>query len=165
MGQVMNNLPLQPLVWKDSDICSHIKESARSPLHGYFVSQTSDNDEVSAGYYENGGKTTRYATGFATIDEAKAWAWNHYNEKMRPYVKPMPTWIDASERLPEKHTYVLVMYHAHFDDEEIKEFDFCVARFGVSKFDVRDQHFYTRRKTKVTHWMPIPKLPSEADND
>ena len=84
----MNNLPLQPLVWKDGDICSHIKASARSPLHGYFVSQTSDNDEVSAGYYENGGKTTRYATGFATIDEAKQWAWNHYNEKMQPYVKP-----------------------------------------------------------------------------
>ena len=87
----MNNLPLQPLVWNDSDICSHIKASARSPLHGYFVSQTSGTDEVSAVYYENGGKTTRYATGFATIDEAKQWAWNHYNEKMQPYVKPMLT--------------------------------------------------------------------------
>lgn len=79
---------LTALVWKDGDICSHIKASAKSPLHGYFVSQTSDNDEVSAGYYENGGRSTKYATGFATIDDAKEWCWNHYNEKMQPYVKP-----------------------------------------------------------------------------
>ena len=93
---------LKELVWKNGDTCSHIKVSAKSPLHGYFVSQASGNDEISVGYYENSGKATRYATGFATIDEAKQWAWNHYNEKMQPYVKPAPTWIDVNERLPER---------------------------------------------------------------
>lgn len=69
------------------------------------------------------------------------------------------TWIDVNERLPEQLSdSVLVRYHAHFDDEEITEFDVCVAHFGINRFSVRDQCFYTRRKVKVTHWMPLTAL-------
>ena len=144
----MNNLPLQPLVWKDGDICSHIKASARSPLHGYFVSQTSDGDEVSAGYYENGGKTTRYATGFATIDEAKQWAWNHYNEKMQPYVKPMPTWIDASEQLPQ----------VDVDTQFICAYDSVIDTFSKVAWFNADIGKFDYQHDDVLAWMPIPEF-------
>ena len=162
----MNNLPLQPLFWdwsygdggKTSAVCR-----AKSLSHEYIVRleqcgycyvdyRKFDNDEDSDNRKDEPPE-------FNSVKEAQYWVDNtHYPHTMQPYVKPTPTWIDASKQLPDKHTYVLVMYHAHFDDEEVKEFDFCVARFGVSKFDVRDQHFYTRRKTKVTHWMPIPEF-------
>ncbi len=59
-------------------------------------------------------------------------------------------WIDASERLPEKHTTVLVVYHAHFDDEPITEFDVCTAFFDGETFDPKDQLFYQKRNTTVT---------------
>ena len=153
----MSNLPLQPLVWSN-------KNHARSAFHDYLIDWDQDARKHSkAKYVVKYGEVKsdisfNVATGFATIDEAKQWAWKHYNEKMQPYVKPMPTWIDVNERLPEQNTEVLVRYHAHFDDEDVKEFDVCTAFFYGSIFDVKDQHFYTRLIAKVTHWMPIPEF-------
>lgn len=95
----MNNLPLQPLVWKDlshGDVCV---VRVDTPMYDYAI--VDDSKAFKVGYY-NLQSPIKYATGFATIDEAKSWAWNHYNEKMQPYVKPLPTWIDVSERLPER---------------------------------------------------------------
>lgn len=69
----------------------------------------------------------------------------------------MSEWIDINNDLPEPNTNVLVRYHAHYDDEEINEFDCCTAFYSNDKFDVKDQHFYKRRKTIVTHWMLIPQ--------
>ena len=153
----MNNLPLQPLVWQDLDEDPMLApvSISESPLHHYVVLKDGEGIKVR---YSKKGADFDYATGFATIDEAKQWAWKHYNEKMQPYVKPMPTWIDVNERLPEQNTEVLVRYHAHFDDEDVKEFDVCTAFFYGSIFDVKDQRFYTRLIAKVTHWMPIPEF-------
>ena len=153
----MNNLPLQPLVWDSQNY-------TQSAFHQYLVRKDGEARKNSKSQYEvaygriNTQQSFDVATGFATIDEAKAWAWNHYNEKMQPYVKPAPTWIDASERLPEKHTTVLVVYHAHFDDEPITEFDVCTAFFDGETFDPKDQLFYQKRNTTVTQWMPIPEF-------
>lgn len=94
----MNNLPLQPLVWSVDKISSSVLESAKSPIHGYFITKAEKTDKFAVGYYRNGGKGTDYTTGFATIDEAKLWAWNHYNEKMQLYVKPT-TLADAVNML------------------------------------------------------------------
>ena len=159
----MNNLPLQPLVWQDLDEDPMLApvSISESPLHHYVVLKDGEGIKVR---YSKKGADFDYATGFATIDEAKQWAWKHYNEKMQPYVKPMPTWIDVNERLPEQNTEVLVRYHAHFDDEDVEEFDVCTAFFYGSIFDVKDQHFYTRRIAKVTHWMPIPEFSTMQNN-
>ncbi len=95
----MSNLPLQPLVWKDlshGDVCV---VRVDTPMYDYAI--VDDSKAFKVGYY-NLHSPIKYATGFATIEEAKQWAWNHYNEKMQPYVKPAPTWIDASERLPDR---------------------------------------------------------------
>jgi len=67
-------------------------------------------------------------------------------------------WIDVSKKFPENNTNVLVIYHSHFDNEPITEFDVCTAFFCDSLFDVKDQHFYIKREVKVTYWMPIPEF-------
>lgn len=145
---------LKELVWKNGDTCSHIKVSAKSPLHGYFVSQASGNDEISVGYYENSGKATRYATGFTTIADAKEWAWNHYNEKMQPYVKPMPTWIATSERLPA-------------DDEKYLVATSCGKQWmGNYNMPPKPNEWMLNgwsmnggwHPFDITHWMPIPEF-------
>tara|TARA_R110002124_G_scaffold239455_1_gene404620 strand:+ start:675 stop:1349 length:675 start_codon:yes stop_codon:yes gene_type:complete len=76
----MNNL--QPLKWHEQEGWF----STKSPLTEYRI--TTSIDKYKVFYTKRADKFTREATGFATIDEAKAWAWNHYNEKMQPYVKP-----------------------------------------------------------------------------
>lgn len=86
----MNNLPLQPLVWDSQNY-------TQSPFHQYLVRKNGEARKNSKSQYEvaygriNTQQSFDVATGFATIEEAKAWAWSHYNEKMQPYVKPSPT--------------------------------------------------------------------------
>ena len=157
-GVIVSNL--KPLVWIELESTNRLICEVVTPICEYSVWKDSNSVAYSVLYYNRHTEApTKEATGFATVEEAKEWAWNHYNEKMQPYVKPSPTWIDVNERLPEQNTEVLVRYHAHFDDEEVKEFDFCTAFFYGKLFDVKDQHFYIRRTTKVTHWMPLPELP------
>nr|WP_313974067.1 DUF551 domain-containing protein [uncultured Psychrobacter sp.] len=162
----MNNLPLQPLVWdwsygdggKTNAVCR-----AKSPSHEYIIRLEAggdcyvdyrkfDNDEDSDNRKDE-------PPVFDSIKAAQEWVqFTHYPSKMQPYVKPAPTWIDVNERLPEKHTTVLVVYHAHFDDEPITEFDVCTAFFDGETFDPKDQLFYQKRNTTVTQWMPIPEF-------
>lgn len=100
----MNNLPLQPLAWFDGgDTYGGDDLHAESPLH-YYVVERDTLDMFTVRYAPNSG-AAKYATGFATIDEAKQWAWNHYNEKMQPYVKPdsitdIRNWFKAAKPEP-----------------------------------------------------------------
>ena len=80
----MNNLPLQPLRWHEQQGWF----STKSPLTEYQIAKQSDKYRVL--YIKRSDQFAREATGFTTIDEAKAWCWKHYNEKMQPYVKPDP---------------------------------------------------------------------------
>lgn len=163
----MSNLPLQPLVWARIDTeklagiyCqktdSYIKDAVSfcsTPVAEYVIRQDKETGKYRTNY---GGRTENP---YDTIDEAEHWAEHtHYASQMQPYVKPSPTWIDASKQLPERHTTVLVVYHAHFDDEEVTEFDVCTAFFDGETFDPKDQLFYTKRDTTVVHWMPIPEF-------
>ena len=91
----MSNLPLQPLVWEDlshRDVCV---VRVDTPMYDYAI--VDDSKAFKVGYY-NLQSPIKYATGFATIDEAKAWCWKHYNEKMQPYIKPT-TLADAVNML------------------------------------------------------------------
>ena len=85
----MNNLPLQPLVWGVDEYTG--EPVSNSLLHGYIVMNDGNGKFKVAYYLLSGGTYTKFATGFATIDEAKAWAWKQKNKKMQPYVKPSPT--------------------------------------------------------------------------
>ena len=113
----MNNLPLQPLVWKDlshGDVCV---VRVDTPMYDYAI--VDDSKAFKVGYY-NLQSPIKYATGFATIDEAKAWAWNHYNEKMQPYVKPdsitdIRNWFKAAKPEPTAKD-ALVQQGCHFEE-------------------------------------------------
>lgn len=85
----MNNLPLQPLVWFELENTNRLICEVVTPICEYSVWKDVDSVAYSVLYYNRHTEApTKEATGFATIDEAKQWAWNHYNEKMQPYVVP-----------------------------------------------------------------------------
>ena len=88
----MSNLPLKALKWVDESDAD-VKHAAQSALHNYTILNSEVGKKYEVKYESRRGVkySPEPATGFATIDEAKQWAWNHYNEKMQPYVKPMPT--------------------------------------------------------------------------
>ena len=78
---MMNNLPLQPLVWTDTLTTTTIFRTykVRLDVKGRF-----------SVYYES--STGKPATGFISVDDAKHWAeFTHYASEMQPYVKPIPT--------------------------------------------------------------------------
>lgn len=149
----MNNLPLQPLVWQDLDEDPMLApvSISESPLHHYVVLKDGEGIKVR---YSKKGADFDYATGFATIDEAKTWAWNHYNEKMQPYVKPSPTWIDVNERLPEYDGKYLVatscgkQWMGNYNLPP-KPNEWMLNGWSMNggwhPFD-------------ITHWMPIPEF-------
>lgn len=88
---------LKPLVWEDHKSCK--ASESRSALHEYEVWETANDRGWIVGYFDRRNPTgIKDATGFASMQDAKEWCWNHYNEKMQPYVKPSSTWIYASER-------------------------------------------------------------------
>ncbi len=105
----MSNLPLQPLVWSN-------KNHARSAFHDYLIDWDQDARKHSkAKYVVKYGEVKsdisfNVATGFATIDDAKAWCWNHYNEKMQPYVKPMPTWFNYETEKPTQGDSIVIAW-------------------------------------------------------
>lgn len=148
----MNDLPLQPLVWTtESDT-----PSAKSPLHYYDIIREYSCGESCFVRYQKveAGCNIKQATGFSSFDEAKTWAWNHYNKKMQPYVKPMPTWIDASERLPE-------------DDGKYLVATSCGKQWmGNYNLPPKPNEWMLNgwsmnggwHPFDITHWMPIPEF-------
>lgn len=76
----MNNL--KELTWHEQQGWA----STKSPLTEYQVALCGERYRVL--YTKRSDGFAREATGFSTFDDAKEWAWNHYNEKMQPYVKP-----------------------------------------------------------------------------
>ena len=149
---------LQPLVWSVGDEPNDL--DSKSLTHRYTIMPDA-NRKFKAAYYElSGGTFTKYATGFATIEDAKTWCWNHYNEKMQPYVKPSPTWISVDDRLPNHR-------------DALSESDKCLVMTKCGKFWMGlyntqfkpdDWYLYgwTEKKSwhpfEVTHWMPIPEF-------
>ena len=148
----MNNLPLQPLVWGVDEYTG--EPVSNSLLHGYIVMNDGNSKFKVAYYLLSGGTYTKFATGFATIDEAKQWAWNHYNEKMQPYVKPLPTWIDAKKQLPK----------VDVDTQFICAYDSALEPYvRVATFSVEFGDFGAEYEG-VLAWMPIPSF-KEIDCD
>lgn len=97
---MMNNLPLQPLVWARIDTeklagiyCqktdSYIKDAVSfcsTPVAEYVIRQDKETGKYRTNY---GGRTENP---YDTIDEAEHWAEHtHYASQMQPHVKPLPT--------------------------------------------------------------------------
>ena len=148
----MNNLPLQPLVW---GVDEHTGEPASSSvLHGYIVMNDGNGKFKVAYYLLSGGTYTKFATGFATIDEAKSWAWGHYNEKMQPYVKPdsitdIVNWFKEAKPEPTKKD-VCTQIGCHF--EEVSEMNEAIL--GVDTWEIN---------ALANHFKYASKLPRDTD--
>ena len=145
----MSNLPLKPLKWSEN--------FARSAFHQYLVRKDPEAKKNSKSQYQvsygriNTQQSFDVATGFATIDDAKTWCWNHYNEKMQPYVVPSPTWIDASKQLPSEDGKYLVCFGI------LKG----VANCDVDNFDTESKKwdfFDSHDLPSVIAWVPIPEF-------
>lgn len=147
----MNNLPLQPIEWREYGNINGTSVDAITPICEYDIYLSNNEPSYIVAYYNRHTEApTKEATGFATIDEAKAWAWKHYNEKMQPYVKPMPTWVDASERLPESECFYLVRLFDGHRDEHV---------FVILWWNAEHQQFLEwDAMCEPTHWMPVPEF-------
>ena len=154
----MNNLPLKPLVWE-------------TPLSGYiaFALSATNSYKIYADNtkykleYRLFGNAIRDETGFATIDEAKAWAWKHYNEKMQPYVKSdsitdIANWFKAAKPEPTIDD-LCVQIGCHL--EEVAE---LLEALGLKGYDTHEQltidadHFKNKSKWAL---MKLTKLNYE----
>lgn len=152
----MSNLPLKALPWEPVKYAGGAANDAQGAGIYYRAIQRDGKHVVYWVDFMGGSDGDK---SFDSWDELKDWVeTTHYPHKMQPYVVPSPTWISVDDRLPEQNAEVLVRYHAHFDNEEVKEFDVCTAFFYGTIFEVKDQQFYTRRTIKVAHWMPIPEF-------
>ena len=149
MGQVMSNL--KELEWFDGGE-NYGDIECSSLLHNYVV-MPDTGGMVKVSYFALSGEhSNKYATGFATVDDAKTWCWNHYNEKMRPYVKPMPTWVDAKKQLPQ----------VDVDTQFICAYDSALEPYvKVTYFD-KSLNEFDYEHEGVLAWMPIPSF-KESD--
>lgn len=144
----MNNLPLQPLVWFDGGN-NYGDLEAYSPSHYYVITEEDEKQKVMYGKHYH---ISKEATGFATIDEAKAWAWNHYNEKMQPYVKPdsitdISNWFKAAKPEPTKKD-ICVQIGCHY--EEVAEMD--VALGSNEDYNHKVADFYKKSSAEMSSY-------------
>lgn len=91
---MMNNLPLQPLVWSQKNLnpLAELELTAYSALHEYIIT------ELVQGMFElkktrlgKPDKKSEILENFQSVAHARDWAWSHYQRSMQPYVKPIPT--------------------------------------------------------------------------
>lgn len=146
----MSNLPLKPLKplkWVDESDAD-VRHIAQSALHNYTIQNSEVGKKYEVKYESRRGVkySPKPATGFATIEDAKTWCWNHYNEKMQPYVKPSPTWISVDDRLPEEDGLYFAFYPSCIHERQVISFSSNIKRFNL---------FHD----SVTHWMLLPNPP------
>ena len=70
-------------------------------------------------------------------------------------------WIPVTERLPEKKGQYVCRYV--FCDN--KEYPFFQVRWYFANLENPHFQYDGRMGLRVTHWMPLPEPPKEADND
>ena len=139
----MNNLPLQPLPWESVKYSGGAANDAQGAGIYYRAIQRDGKHIV---YWVDSMGGSDGDKSFDSWDELKEWVeTTHYPHKMQPYVKPMPTWIDASEREPnEKGDYLIRDYQ---------------GRVAMGKYD---KGFYMESGGEkwgyVQFWMPIPEF-------
>ena len=77
-----NNSLLKELDWNS-------KDRVYSATHWYAIVKDDDSNNLKAVIYKRKASEgcMKKATGFKSTEEAKDWCWNHYNEKMKPYLK------------------------------------------------------------------------------
>ena len=70
-------------------------------------------------------------------------------------------WIPVTERLPEPYTQVITLRTYLFSGNSLLVGLECIRLHGDANIPVWSGDYATW-KNKVTHWIPLPKLPKEA---
>ena len=160
----MSNLPLKALKWVDESDAD-VKHTAQSALHNYTIQNSEVGKKYEVKYESRRGVKYRSkpATGFATIEEAKQWAWNHYNEKMQPYVKPdsitdIANWFKAAKPEPTAKD-ALVQQGCHF--EEVVEH---LTSIGIESEDLCDLSNDLKSNTRLQTDDAIANYMDTIDN-
>lgn len=151
---------LKPLVWSVNEIAATINITAESPLHNYTIYP----DEHEGGYVIYYFERMTGESGRAyknTVDEAQEWAQStHYPSKMQPYVKPLLTWIDVNERLPD-------------DDGKYLVATSCGKQWmGNYNLPPKPNEWMLNgwsmnggwHPFDISHWMPIPEFSTMQNN-
>lgn len=151
----MNNL--QPLVWHEQQG----RCFAKSPITEYET--VSSGDKYKVYYTKRRDNYTREATGFLTVNDAKAWAWKHYNEKMQPYVRPdsitdITNWFKAAKPEPTAKD-ALVQQGCHF--EEVVEH---LTSIGIESEDLCDLSNDLKSNTRLQTDDAIANYMDTIDN-
>ena len=139
---------LQPLKW--------VGNKSLSAIHSYEIKTNPSKDTLDLAI---GGKyfvekirlatqKKEKVTGFRDVSQAEEWVNAHYRAKMRPYVKPSPTWIDASKQLPqvEKDTQFICSYGS------------ALEPFSKAAWFNADIGEFNYEHDSVIAWMPIPEF-------
>lgn len=143
----MNNL--KPLKWHEQQGWF----STKSPLTEYQVALCGEKYRVL--YTKRSDGFAREATGFVTADDAKEWCWNHYNEKMQPYVKPSHTWIDASKQLPkEDGEYLALIKGFTYEMGNLDDLQPRIGKWNGGRGCFNEDY----GNVLFVAWMPIPEF-------
>ena len=127
---------LQPLVWHEQQG----RCFAKSPITEYET--VSSGDKYKVYYTKRRDNYTREATGFLTVNDAKAWAWNHYNEKMQPYVKPdnitdIANWFKAAKPKPTDKDR-LTQIGCHYEEVDEMTVALTTKNSGMDKYSSKE---------------------------
>lgn len=165
----MNNLPLQPLVWieisekvrNDPSICELDKGAlwiADDNLIFRYNIKNNPNSKELPFIVNYGGRQPKEVD---SVEYGKHWAEHtHYASQMQLYVKPMPTWIDVNERLPD-------------DDGKYLVATSCGKQWmGNYNLPPKPNEWMLNgwsmnggwHPFDITHWMPIPEFSTTQNN-
>ena len=128
---------LQPLKWTQKNLnpLAELELTAYSALHEYEITEPKQGKfEIKKTRLGEPDKKSEYMTGFTSVKDAQDEAWNHYNEKMQPYVNPdsitdIANWFKAAKPEPTKKD-ICVQIGCHY--EEVAEM--MIACQGVSHY-------------------------------
>ena len=145
----MNNLPLQPLPWESVEYSGGAANDAQGAGMYYRAIQRDGKHVVYWVDFMGGSDGDKP---FDSWDELKEWVeTTHYPHKMQPYVKPMPTWIDVNERLPDKEDFYLVyLFDGHREANVVDILYWNADHQQFLEWDFMNN---------ATHWQPLPNPP------
>lgn len=117
----MNNL--QPLVWTQRDLnpLAELHLTSYSALHEYVITEPKkDRFDLKKTRLADPYKKSEILEKFDSVQEARNWAWSHYNKKMQPYIKPdsitdIANWFKAARPEPTAKD-ALVQQGCHFEE-------------------------------------------------
>ena len=142
---------LQPLKWFETEYSVGLAPNIGAQGAGIFYRIAKVGEKAAVTWHDQSEGSTG-AKELGSVCEAKHWIeTDHYPSKMQPYVKPSPTWIDASKQLPSHHQDVIV-YRYDGEQSSIEHSLYFDGQVMVGFGNVADEDGFF---DDVYYWQPI----------